>query len=74
MSEVQELQDEEREALISIYEGDAAFKQINPTTYSYKVNFDFTITSLFILGLCSCGCNRRTYIHESLQCKSRKST
>lgn len=39
MSEVQELQDEEREALISIYEGDAAFKQINPTTYSYKVIF-----------------------------------
>lgn len=40
MSEVQELQDEEREALISIYEGDAAFKQINPTTYSYKVIVD----------------------------------
>lgn len=37
MSEVQELQDEEREALNSIYEGDAAFKQINATTYSYKV-------------------------------------
>ncbi len=37
MSEVQELQEEEREALISIYEGDAAFKQVNPTTYSYKV-------------------------------------
>jgi len=45
MSEVQELQDEEREALISIYEGDAAFKQINPTTYSYKVIEDDIITS-----------------------------
>lgn len=38
MSEVQEMQDDEREALISIYEGDAAFKQVNPTTYQYKVN------------------------------------
>lgn len=38
MSEIQEMQDEEREALISIYEGDAAFKQVNPTTYQYKVD------------------------------------
>lgn len=37
MSEVQEMQDDEREALISIYEGDTAFKQVNPTTYQYKV-------------------------------------
>lgn len=45
MSEVQELQDEEREALISIYEGDAAFKQINATTFSYKVKIfdDFNL-------------------------------
>lgn len=50
MSEVQELQDEEREALISIYEGDAAFKQINATTYSYKVILDDIITS-FLKGI-----------------------
>lgn len=37
MSEIQEMQDEEREALISIYEGDVAFKQVNPATYQYKV-------------------------------------
>lgn len=38
MSEIKELQDEEREALISIYEGDPAFKQINPLSFQYKVN------------------------------------
>lgn len=32
------MQDDEREALISIYEGDDAFKQVNPTTYQYKVS------------------------------------
>lgn len=36
-SEVKEQQDEELEALVSIYEGDDAFKQINPTTFQYKV-------------------------------------
>lgn len=35
--ECKELQDEEREALASIYEGDDMFKQINPTTFQYKV-------------------------------------
>lgn len=40
MSEIQEMQEEEREALISIYEGDACFKQVNPTTYQYKVYDD----------------------------------
>lgn len=35
--EVKELQDEEREALVSIYDGDKAFKEVNPTTYQYKV-------------------------------------
>jgi hypothetical protein len=33
-----EQQDDEREALISIYEGDSNFKEINPTTYQYKVS------------------------------------
>lgn len=36
-SELKEQQDEEREALVSIYDGDNAFKQINPTTFQYKV-------------------------------------
>lgn len=32
------MQDDEREALISIYEGDEAFKQVNPQTFQYKVS------------------------------------
>ncbi|XP_037024866.1 RWD domain-containing protein 4 [Bradysia coprophila] len=51
MSEIQEMQDDEREALISIYEGDTAFKQINPTTYSYKYGEDEDRKSL-LLELC----------------------
>lgn len=35
--ETKESQNDEREALISIYEGDNAFKQVNPTTFLYKV-------------------------------------
>lgn len=35
--ETKEAQNDEREALISIYEGDNAFKQINPTSFQYKV-------------------------------------
>ncbi|KAF5298062.1 hypothetical protein FQA39_LY11830 [Lamprigera yunnana] len=31
-----EFQDEEREALLSIYEGDEAFKQLSPTVFQYK--------------------------------------
>lgn len=37
MSEILEQQTEEREALQSIYEGDEAFKEINETTFQYKV-------------------------------------
>lgn len=33
------LQEEEREALLSIYDGDEAFKQVSPTVYQYKVNY-----------------------------------
>lgn len=40
MSE-QEIQDEEREALLSIYEGDEAFKQVSPTVFQYKVVLPF---------------------------------
>lgn len=31
-----ELQEEEREVLLSIYEGDDRFKDISPTVYQYK--------------------------------------
>lgn len=36
-SELKEQQEEEREALSSIYDGDTAFKEISPTTFQYKV-------------------------------------
>lgn len=39
MSETKEMQDDEREALISIYEGDEQFKQIDSKTFQYKVSF-----------------------------------
>lgn len=32
-----ELQEEEREVLNSIYDGDDCYKQIDPTTHQYKV-------------------------------------
>lgn len=32
------LQEEEREALLSIYDGDESFKQVSPTVYQYKVS------------------------------------
>ncbi|XP_031849736.1 RWD domain-containing protein 4 [Nomia melanderi] len=35
-----ELQEEEREVLLSIYDGDAAFKQLTPTTFQYKFGED----------------------------------
>lgn len=37
-SEIEDTQNEEVEALISIYEGDDNFKQISPKVYQYKVN------------------------------------
>jgi hypothetical protein len=33
-----DLQDEEKEVLLSIYEGDPAFNQLSGITYQYKVN------------------------------------
>lgn len=38
MSEIKELQAEEKEALLSIYEGDASFHVIDDTKYQYKVS------------------------------------
>jgi len=34
------LQEDEREALLSIYDGDEAFKQLSPTVYQYKYGED----------------------------------
>ncbi|XP_050420475.1 RWD domain-containing protein 4 [Adelges cooleyi] len=34
------LQEEEREALLSIYDGDEAFKEVSPTIYQYKYGED----------------------------------
>lgn len=33
-----ELQEEEREVLLSIYEGDECFKQVAPNVFQYKVS------------------------------------
>ncbi|XP_075222832.1 RWD domain-containing protein 4 isoform X1 [Lycorma delicatula] len=40
MSNSRELQEEEREVLLSIYDGDPAFKQLSPSTYQYKYGED----------------------------------
>lgn len=48
--EIKQMQDDEREALISIYEGDEAFKQANPTTYQYKVSSNsLSQTNFFVI-------------------------
>lgn len=43
-----ELQEEEREVLLSIYDGDAAFKQLSPTTYQYKYGEDEDVKSFLL--------------------------
>uniref|UniRef100_A0A182W8N6 RWD domain-containing protein n=1 Tax=Anopheles minimus TaxID=112268 RepID=A0A182W8N6_9DIPT len=50
MSEAKELQDDEREALVSIYEGDSAFKQVNSSTYQYKYGEEGNKS--FLLEIC----------------------
>ncbi|XP_043677052.1 RWD domain-containing protein 4 [Vespula pensylvanica] len=47
MSDV-ELQEEEREVLHSIYEGDPAFNQLTPTTFQYKYGEDNDIKSFLL--------------------------
>lgn len=42
-----ELQEEEREVLESIYEGDECFKQVSPDIFQYKVR----LSGLFPYGL-----------------------
>ncbi|KAG7198860.1 hypothetical protein KM043_015687 [Ampulex compressa] len=43
-----ELQEEEREVLLSIYEGDPAFKQLTPTTFQYKYGADNDMKSFLL--------------------------
>ncbi|XP_043253757.1 RWD domain-containing protein 4 [Colletes latitarsis] len=43
-----ELQEEEREVLLSIYDGDPAFKQLTPTTFQYKFGEDNDIKSFLL--------------------------
>ncbi|XP_050078559.1 RWD domain-containing protein 4 [Anopheles maculipalpis] len=50
MSETKELQNDEREALVSIYEGDSAFKQVNSETYQYKYGEEGNKS--FLLEIC----------------------
>lgn len=40
---MQEAQEDEREVLLSIYDGDTAFKQVSPKTFQYKV-LNFTLS------------------------------
>ncbi|KAF2898302.1 hypothetical protein ILUMI_07873 [Ignelater luminosus] len=47
MSEV-EFQDEEREALLSIYDGDVAFKQLSSTVFQYKFGENDNAKSLLL--------------------------
>lgn len=50
------LQEEEREALLSIYDGDEAFKQVSSTVYQYKVIFlsspYFNFIFMHIINVC----------------------
>uniref|UniRef100_A0A182IXZ6 RWD domain-containing protein n=1 Tax=Anopheles atroparvus TaxID=41427 RepID=A0A182IXZ6_ANOAO len=50
MSEAKELQNDEREALVSIYEGDGAFKLVNSETYQYKYGEEGNKS--FLLEIC----------------------
>ncbi|XP_076674262.1 RWD domain-containing protein 4 [Andrena cerasifolii] len=43
-----ELQEEEREVLLSIYDGDPAFKQLTPTTFQYKFGEDNDMKSFLL--------------------------
>ncbi|XP_033329888.1 RWD domain-containing protein 4 [Megalopta genalis] len=43
-----ELQEEEREVLLSIYDGDTAFKQLTPTTFQYKFGEDNDMKSFLL--------------------------
>jgi hypothetical protein len=48
MTEIQQQQEEEREVLLSIYDGDPAFKYLSPTTFQYKVTIFSHRVSIYI--------------------------
>lgn len=48
MSETKELQTDEREALVSIYEGDSQFNEVNLTTFQYIYGETDTIKSFLM--------------------------
>jgi hypothetical protein len=48
MTEIEQQQEEEREVLLSIYDGDPAFKQLSPTTFQYKVTIFSHMISKYI--------------------------
>jgi len=52
MTEIQQQQEEEREVLLSIYDGDPAFKHLSPTTFQYKVTiFSHRVSKYIYLGI-----------------------
>jgi len=54
MSEIEQQQDEEREVLLSIYDGDPAFKHLSPTTFQYKVTtFRLGVICILENNLCA---------------------
>lgn len=54
------LQEEEREALLSIYDGDEAFKQVSSTIYQYKVCSTFLKFQYFNFYITLCQTNSNT--------------
>lgn len=48
MSEIDSIQEEEREVLSSIYDGDECFKQISPCTFQYKYGESDTLKSFLV--------------------------
>lgn len=48
MAEIEEQQADEREALLSIYDGDTNFKQIDANTFQYKVYFDLKLINIIL--------------------------
>lgn len=52
MAELEEQRTDEREALLSIYEGDTNFNQIDANTFQYKVIFDVKLNNvIFVISI-----------------------
>lgn len=52
MGDELELQIEEEEALLAIYDGDPAFKQISSTVFQYRVILSFRYEAFSIASVC----------------------